>query len=132
VIQIYGATNGYLDRIDVGKVERFLADLTDSVHGNEAELLKKIAEGDWSDETQKQVDEAVKSFAEDFGFDLDEEGHPLDDDADEPSSGERDSGSERSDANGDHADEDDQGSNGQAGEGDAEGKGEEEEEAVPA
>ena len=54
VIQIYAATNGYLDRIVVDKVERFLADLTDNVRGNEPELLKKIAEGDWSDETQEQ------------------------------------------------------------------------------
>ena len=81
VIQIYAATNGYLDRIVVDKVERFLADLTDSVRGNEPELLKKIAEGDWSDETQGQVEKAVERFAEDFGFDLDEEGHPLDEGA---------------------------------------------------
>ncbi|MGZ4303954.1 MAG: F0F1 ATP synthase subunit alpha [Solirubrobacteraceae bacterium] len=79
VIQIYAATNGYLDRIVVDKVEHFLADLTDSVRGNEPELLGKIAEGDWSDETQEQVEKAVERFAEDFGFDLDEEGHPLDD-----------------------------------------------------
>jgi F-type H+-transporting ATPase subunit alpha len=78
VIQIYAATNGYLDRINVDKVERFLADLTDSVRGNEPELLKKIAGGDWSDETQAEVEKAVEGFAEDFGFDLDEEGHPLD------------------------------------------------------
>jgi F-type H+-transporting ATPase subunit alpha len=78
VIQIYAATNGYLDRIVVDKVERFLGDLTESVRGNEPELLKKIAGGDWSDETQTGVDEAVKRFAEDFGYDLDEEGHPLD------------------------------------------------------
>jgi F-type H+-transporting ATPase subunit alpha len=88
VIQIYAATNGYLDRIVVDKVERFLADLTDSVRGNEPELRQKIAEGDWSDETQEQVEKAVERFAEDFGFDLDEEGHPLDEGGDEPS-GER-------------------------------------------
>jgi F-type H+-transporting ATPase subunit alpha len=82
VIQIYAATNGYLDRILVDKVERFLADLTDNVRGNEPELLKKIAEGDWSDETQNSVERAVQQFAEDFGFDLDEEGHPLDEDVD--------------------------------------------------
>ena len=75
VVQIYAATNGYLDRIVVDKVERFLADLTDQVRGIEPELLKKIAEGDWSDETQEGVDQAVKEFAEDFGYDLDEEGH---------------------------------------------------------
>src|SRR5690348_1229155 len=83
VIQIYAATNGYLDRIVVDKVERFLADLTDSVRGNEPELLQKIAEGDWGDETQGQVEKAVERFADDFGFDLDEEGHPLDEGGDD-------------------------------------------------
>jgi F-type H+-transporting ATPase subunit alpha len=77
VVQIYAATNGYLDRIVVDKVERFLADLTDDVRGNEGDLLKKIAEGDWSDDTVEKVEAAVKRFAEDFGYDLDEEGHPL-------------------------------------------------------
>src|SRR6478672_4105902 len=89
VIQIYAATNGYLDRIVVDKVERFLADLTDSVRGNESELLQKIAEGDWSDETQGQVQKAVERFADDFGFDLDEEGHPLDEGGDDDGGGRR-------------------------------------------
>ena len=89
VIQIYAATNGYLDRIVVDKVERFLADLTDSVRGNEPELLQKIAESDWSDETQGQVEKAVERFADDFGFDLDEEGHPLDEGGDDDAGGRR-------------------------------------------
>jgi F-type H+-transporting ATPase subunit alpha len=88
VVQIYAATNGYLDRIVIDKVERFLRDLTDSVRGNEPELLKKIAEGDWSDETQNAVDAAVKQFTEDFGYDLDEEGHPLEESEDRPRPGE--------------------------------------------
>ena len=79
VVQIYAATNGYLDRIVVDKVEEFLANLTDYVYGNEPELLGKIAKGDWSDETEQAVDDAVRQFAEDFGYDLDEEGHPLED-----------------------------------------------------
>src|ERR1700716_3750447 len=54
VVQIYAATNGYLDRITVAKVDKVLADLTDYVRGNESDLLEKIAAGDWSDETQKQ------------------------------------------------------------------------------
>jgi F-type H+/Na+-transporting ATPase subunit alpha len=90
VVQIYAATNGYLDRITVDKVERFLGDLTDHVRGSEPEALKKIAEGDWSDEVQKAIDDAVKQFAEDFGYDLDEEGHPLDEgEEDEPRDRER-------------------------------------------
>jgi F-type H+-transporting ATPase subunit alpha len=77
VVQIYAATSGYLDRIVVDKVERFLSGLTDYVRGNEPDLLKTIAGGDWSDQTQEAVDKAVKTHAEDFGYDLDEEGHPL-------------------------------------------------------
>ena len=85
VAQIYAATNGYLDRIDADKVEKFLSDLSESLRGNEAELLKKIAGGDWSDETKQALDEAVNTYAEDFGYDLDEEGHPIEEgDAPEP------------------------------------------------
>src|ERR1700748_1678607 len=86
VIQVYAATNGYLDRIVVDKVDRFLADLTDYMRSSEAELLGKIRGGDWSDETQQAVEKAVSDFAEDFGFDLDEEGHPLEDSDEVPSS----------------------------------------------
>jgi F-type H+/Na+-transporting ATPase subunit alpha len=77
VVQIYAATNGYLDRIVVDKIERFLEGLTDAVRSAEPELLKKIASGDWSEETQNAIERAVEQYAEDFGFDLDEEGHPL-------------------------------------------------------
>jgi F-type H+/Na+-transporting ATPase subunit alpha len=80
VVQIFAATNGYVDRITADKVSKFLGNLTESVRGNEPELVKKIADGDWSDETQSQLEAAVKQFAEDFGYDLDEEGLPLDDD----------------------------------------------------
>ena len=69
VVQIYAATNGYLDRITVDKVERFLADLAESVRGNEPELLKKIAGGDWTDETQQTArGRPCAQFAEDFGL----------------------------------------------------------------
>ncbi len=119
VVQIYAATNGYLDRITVDKVERFLGELTDSVRGNEPDLLKKIADGDWSDETESQVGGAVEQFAEDFGFDLDEEGHPLDEDVEVEQPRERSSSEESEE---EPAEEEKQ-------EGEKE---EEEEEAVPA
>jgi F-type H+-transporting ATPase subunit alpha len=81
VAQIYAATNGYVDRIDADKVEKFLSGLGESLRGNEAELLKKIAGGDWSDETKQALDASVNTYAEDFGYDLDEEGHPLEEGA---------------------------------------------------
>jgi F-type H+-transporting ATPase subunit alpha len=83
VVQLFAATNGYLDRIVIDKVERFLAGLSDSVRASNAGLLEKIAGGDWSEETQSAVDDAVGQYAEDFGYDLDEEGHPLEEDGEE-------------------------------------------------
>src|ERR1700722_8780864 len=81
VVQIYAATNGFVDRILADKVERFLAEMIERVRGSSRELLEKIASGDWSEETQAQVAAVVEQFANDFGFDLDEEGHPLQEDA---------------------------------------------------
>jgi F-type H+-transporting ATPase subunit alpha len=77
VVQIYAATNGYLDRLNVERVTEFLSELTERMHAQHGDLRAKIAGGDWSEETQKQVDEAVATFAGDFGYDLDEEGEPL-------------------------------------------------------
>jgi F-type H+/Na+-transporting ATPase subunit alpha len=79
VIQIFAATNGYLDRIEVDKVEKFLDGLTRRAHSEAGDVRSKIAGGDWSDETQAAVDALVKRFAGDFGYDLDEEGQPLSD-----------------------------------------------------
>jgi F-type H+/Na+-transporting ATPase subunit alpha len=78
-VQIYAATTGYLDRIVVDKVEKFLDGLSDSIKASNSELLEKITGGDWSDETQSDLGAAVKQYAEDFGYDLDEEGHALED-----------------------------------------------------
>src|SRR3989449_3936972 len=77
VVQIYAATNGFLDRINVERVTEFLLELTERTHAAHADVRKKIAGGDWSDETQEAVHKAVEAFAADFGYDLDEEGEPL-------------------------------------------------------
>ena len=84
VLQVYAATNGFLDRIAVDRVPEFLADLVARAHSQYAEVRAKIAEGDWSEETQEAVHTALGEFAADFGYDLDEEGQPLDDDAPPP------------------------------------------------
>src|SRR3954468_7981194 len=77
-VQIYAATNGFLDRLLVERVPEFLEGLTERLHAQHADLRKRIAWGDWSDETQEGVRNAVQAFVEDFGYDLDEEGQPLD------------------------------------------------------
>jgi F-type H+-transporting ATPase subunit alpha len=80
VVQIFAATNGFIDRINVDRVTEFLETLTESIRGNEPELVKSISQGEWSDENQEQLKQAIGTYAEDFGYDLDEEGLPLDDD----------------------------------------------------
>ncbi len=80
VVQVFAATNGYLDRITVDKVPEFLDRLAKETRSEHADLLEKIAGGDWSDETVETLDGAVSRFADDFGYDLDEEGQPMSDD----------------------------------------------------
>jgi F-type H+-transporting ATPase subunit alpha len=80
VVQIYAATNGFLDRLNVDRVGEFLLALTERLHAQHRELRTKIAGGDWSEDTQKAVNEIVSDFAQDFGYDLDEEGQPLEED----------------------------------------------------
>ncbi|HWW90635.1 MAG TPA: F0F1 ATP synthase subunit alpha [Solirubrobacteraceae bacterium] len=75
--QIYAATNGFLDRINVDRVPEFLDGMTERLRSQHADVLAKIAAGDWSDETQQQLRDAVDGYAQDFGYDLDEEGEPL-------------------------------------------------------
>jgi len=80
VAQIFAATTGALDRIDVEKVGEFLAGLTQRLHSEAKDLLAAVAGGDWSKETQESLTKAIDQFADDFGYDLDEEGQPLTDD----------------------------------------------------
>jgi F-type H+/Na+-transporting ATPase subunit alpha len=77
VAQVFAATNGFLDRINVERVPEFLDGLVQRLHSEAEDLLGKVREGDWSDETQDALRKAVGDFADDFGYDLDEEGHPL-------------------------------------------------------
>jgi F-type H+-transporting ATPase subunit alpha len=79
VAVVYAATNGFVDRIDADRVAEFHQGLVERLHAEVADTLKKIADGDWSDETQKALDDAIAQYAQDFGYDLDEEGHPLTD-----------------------------------------------------
>src|ERR1700704_2227389 len=79
VTVVYAATNGFLDRINVDRVPEFNQQLVERLHADAGDVLSKIAEGDWSDETQEKLRSAIDQFVDDFGYDLDEEGHPLSD-----------------------------------------------------
>jgi F-type H+-transporting ATPase subunit alpha len=77
VAVIYAATNGYVDRIDADKVAKFHEDLLDRLRSEISEVLEAMGNGDWSDDVQRKLDDAIAGFADDFGYDLDEEGQPL-------------------------------------------------------
>jgi F-type H+-transporting ATPase subunit alpha len=77
VVQIYAAANGFVDRITTDRVPEFLDALTQRFRSEQSDLLEKIAGGDWSDETQEALKKAVAEFADDFGYDLDEDGQPV-------------------------------------------------------
>jgi len=87
VAQIYAATNGFVDRILVERVPEFMRELVERMHAQHEDIRAKIAAGDWSEGTQKDIHDAVAQFASDFGYDLDEEGQPLDEDAPPPPAG---------------------------------------------
>jgi F-type H+/Na+-transporting ATPase subunit alpha len=84
VVVIFAATNGFLDRVSVDRVPEFHEDLSSRMHAEYAELLERIAAGEWTDEIESELREAVADFADDFGYDLDEDGMPSDGDDAEP------------------------------------------------
>jgi F-type H+/Na+-transporting ATPase subunit alpha len=84
VVQIFAATESFLDRILLERVREFLTELTERVHAQHRELLERIGAGEWSDELQQELHRVVSTFAEDFGYDLDEEGQPLSDEEPPP------------------------------------------------
>jgi F-type H+-transporting ATPase subunit alpha len=79
VVVIFAATNGFLDRIGVDRVPEFHEALVSRMHAEHADLLEKIAAGQWDDEVEQSLRDAVAEFADDFGYDFDEEGGAVDD-----------------------------------------------------
>jgi F-type H+-transporting ATPase subunit alpha len=79
VAVIYAATNGYVDRVSVDRVEEFHQALQERLRSENSDLLEKIAGGDWDDSTVEALESAIKDFADDFGYDLDEDGQPTED-----------------------------------------------------
>jgi F-type H+-transporting ATPase subunit alpha len=82
VAQVFAATNGYTDRVDLDRVEEFHRSLVARMRAESQDLLDTIAGGDWSDGTQDALKAKVAEFADDFGYDLDEEGQAVEGGAD--------------------------------------------------
>ena len=74
---IYAGTGGYLDRIAVERVQEFLDFLLARLHAEKAELMERIANGDWDDSIESELGGEIAEAIDDFGADFDEEGNPL-------------------------------------------------------
>jgi F-type H+-transporting ATPase subunit alpha len=77
VASIYAGTGGYLDRIKAERVHEFLTFLLERLHAESGDLMKQIAEGEWSDEIESQLGDCIAEAIDDFGPDFDVEGNPL-------------------------------------------------------
>jgi F-type H+-transporting ATPase subunit alpha len=77
VVQVFAATNGYVDRINSDRVPEFLDGLIQRMHSEGKDVMEAIRGGDWSDGTRDKVEKLVAEFADDFGYDLDEDGQPM-------------------------------------------------------
>ena len=74
VVQVFAATNGYMDRINADARRRVPRRPDAARARREGRPPREDRGGDWSDETQEALKRSSPSFADDFGYDLDEEG----------------------------------------------------------
>jgi F-type H+-transporting ATPase subunit alpha len=77
VAQIYSGTGGYLDRIKTERIKDFHEGMTQRLHSEESELMQSIADGEWSDDIETKLGDAIAEAIDDFGPDFDEEGEPI-------------------------------------------------------
>jgi F-type H+/Na+-transporting ATPase subunit alpha len=77
VAAIYSGTGGYLDRIKVERIRDFHESMLQRLHSEESDLMEKIGEGDWDDDVEEQLGDAIAEAIDDFGPDFDEEGNPI-------------------------------------------------------
>jgi F-type H+-transporting ATPase subunit alpha len=77
VAAIYSGTGGYLDRIKVERVGQFHETLLQRLHSEKADLMSKIADGEWDDSIESELGDAIAEAIDDFGPDFDAEGNPI-------------------------------------------------------
>ncbi|MDP9188467.1 MAG: F0F1 ATP synthase subunit alpha [Actinomycetota bacterium] len=78
VASIFAGSEGYLDRIKVERVREFLQSLLERLRSENKELMDRIEEsGEFGDEDEKSLSDAIKEFVDDFGPDFDEDGQPI-------------------------------------------------------
>jgi F-type H+-transporting ATPase subunit alpha len=77
VAAIYSGTGGYLDRIKTERVKEFHQALIQRLHSEQSEVMGKINDGEWDEQIEEALGNAIAEAIDDFGPDFDEEGQPL-------------------------------------------------------
>ncbi len=78
VASIYSGTGGFLDRIKVDRVQEFLEGLLTRLHSENKDLCSRINEtGQFPEEDEKELSDAISNYVDDFGPDFDDNGEPL-------------------------------------------------------
>jgi len=74
---IYSGTGGYLDRIKTDRIREFHENMLSRLHSEESDLMGKLADGEWDDDVEKKLGDAIAEALDDFGPDFHEDGTPL-------------------------------------------------------
>ncbi len=77
VAAIYSGTGGYLDRIKPDRIREFHENMLSRLHSEESDLMDKIADGEWEDDIEEKLGDAIAEAIDDFGPDFHEDGTPL-------------------------------------------------------
>ena len=77
VAAIYSGTGGYLDRIKTERIREFHEQLLSRLHSEESDLMETLDKGDWDDDIEKKLGDAIAEALDDFGPDFHEDGTPL-------------------------------------------------------
>src|SRR4051795_4684704 len=77
VAAIYSGTGGYLDRIKTERVREFHTTMLQRLHSEQSDLVGRMEEGEWDDQMEEALGQAIAEAIDDFGPDFDEEGQEL-------------------------------------------------------
>ena len=77
VVSIYAGTGGHLDRLKIERVHDFIDSAISRLKSENEDLLSRLNDGEWGDDEEKELDDALSEAVDDFGPDLDEDGQPL-------------------------------------------------------
>jgi F-type H+-transporting ATPase subunit alpha len=77
VASIFSGTSGALDRLKVDRINEFHESMLQRLHSENSDLMDKIGQGEWEDETSEALEKAIKEAVDDFGPDFDEEGEEI-------------------------------------------------------